>query len=112
MQLQAPRTGPLLPILPAAPVTSATRPRSAGRPTPKRRPLGLPVGELGGRHAGGDGGGAALSHERTGDGVRGAAHPARPLLGQRRGTLGVRRGAQRPLARSQCSTLRGLAYAP
>ena len=38
-----------------------------------------------------------FSHERN-DGVRGAAaHPSLPLLRQRRGTLGVRRGAQLPL---------------
>ena len=48
------------------------------------------------------GGGAAVSHERTGDGVRGAAPPARPLPRQRRRKPGVRRGAQHPLARSQC----------
>ena len=34
---------------------------------------------------------------------------ARPLPRQRRGKLGVQRGAQRPLARPQYSTLRGLA---
>ena len=32
------------------------------------------------------------------------------LLPQRRDKLGDRRGAEPPLARAQCSTLRGLAY--
>ena len=50
------------------------------------RSLGLPVGQFGRRHAGGDHDGAAVSHGRTGVGVRG-----------RRDKLGVRRGAQRPL---------------
>ena len=39
---------------------------------------------------------------RTGGGVRWAAHPARPLLRQRRGKLGGIRGAEHPLARPQC----------
>ena len=43
-------------------------------------------------------------------GGSGGGAPARPLPRQRRGELGVRRGAQHPLARSQCSTLRGLAH--
>ena len=42
-------------------------------------------------------------------GGSGGGAPARPLPRQRRGELGVRREAQHPLARSQCSTLRGLA---
>ena len=49
----------------------------------------------------------AVRGGRTGDGFGG--RPARPLRRQPRATLGVRRGAQHPLARPQCSTLRGLA---
>ena len=61
--------------------------------------------------AGGNHNGAPLRQERTGPGVRGTASPVRPLLRQRRGRWGVRRGAQHPLARAQCFTLGRLAYA-
>ena len=57
------------------------------------------------RDTGGDHDGAPLSHERTGPGVRGTASPVRLLPRQRREKPGVRRGAQRPLARAQCLTL-------
>ncbi len=49
---------------------------------------------------------------RGGDGARGAGSRARPLIPQRRGKLGVQGGRSVPLASPQCSTLRGLAYAP
>ena len=77
-----------------------------------RRPLLLPGGVLRPRDAGGDHDGAPLSHERTGPGVRGTASPVRVLPRQRREKPGVRRGAQRSLARAQCLTLGMLALVP
>ena len=50
---------------------------------------------------------SAMSAPATGFGGR---RPPRPLLRQRRGKPGVRRGAQHPFARAQCSTLRRLAH--
>ena len=82
------------------------RPQQDGRRHAGRRRLVLPGGMLRRRDAGGDHDGAAVSRGRTGAGVRGAAPPARPMARQRRVRLGVRRGAQHPLARPQCSTLR------
>ena len=78
-----------------------SRPRHRLPPQPRRRraPPGV---DTGGEHDG-----AAVRGGRTGDGFGG--RPARPLRRQPRATLGVRRGAQHPLARPQCSTLRGLA---
>ena len=73
------------------------------------RHLIRPSGSLGRRDAGGDHVDAALSHERTGDGVRGAPPPARPLLGQRRGTLGGSKGGAASPCQVAMSTLRGLA---
>ena len=53
----------------------------------------------------------AVRGERTGDAVRdGGTH--RSLPRQRPGKLGVQGGRSVPLARPQCLTLRGLAYAP
>ena len=56
-------------------------------------------GVLGRRYAGRRRDGAALSHGRTGDGVRGAVSGARPLISQRREKLGVQGGRSVPLAR-------------
>ena len=75
---------------------------SAEGDTPAAAALALPGGVLRPRDAKADGqDGAPLSHERTGQGVRGTASPVRPLL-LRGGRRGVRRGAQHPLARAQC----------
>ena len=85
---------------------------SAEGDTPAAAAFCLPGGVLRPRDAGGDHDGAPLSHERTGPGVRGTASPVRVLPRQRREKPGVRRGAQRPLARAQCLTLGMLAPVP
>ena len=56
---------------------------------------------------GGDHDGAALSHERTGDGVRGgAALPGWPLLRERRGKPGFKGGRPHTWAGSRALTVR------
>ena len=79
-----------------------------GRRHTRRSRLLTPSGVLRGRDAGGDHHGAMLSHERTGDGVRGRRPRASAARAAARQAGGSKGGAA-PLARPPCSTRRGLA---
>ena len=70
-----------------------------------------PSGMLRRRYAGGDHDGAAVSHERTGDGVRGGrAPPGRPLPRERRGKPGFEGGRSIPLPDRNVSHWVGRGY--
>ena len=68
------------------------------------RGLGPPGGKLGGRHAGGDNHGAAISHQRTVTMFRGAMPPARLRRRSGAGCRGFEGGRSVPLASDPCAT--------
>ncbi len=81
-----------------------------GGPHPRAR-HGLPVGQFGRRYAGGDHDGAAISDERTGDGVRGAPPPPARCSSSGAGSRGFEGGRSIPSPERNVQHCEGLALA-